>query len=117
MNRFRRGAALALAVLALAVSLAPGALAAKVLEVGSSGSDVTRVQQKLIQWGYLKGAADGRYGAQTRAAVEAFQRKNGLAVDGRVGAATATAMGISLSGGGSGGGSGGATAASAATHV
>lgn len=99
MSRLRRGGALALAVLALAVSLAPGALAAKVLEVGSSGSDVTRVQQKLIQWGYLTGTADGRYGEKTRSAVTAFQRKNGLAADGRVGPATAAAMGVTLSGG------------------
>lgn len=99
MSRLRRGEALILAVLALAVSLAPGALAAKVLEVGSSGGDVTRVQQKLIQWGYLTGTADGKYGEKTRSAVTAFQRKNGLAADGRVGPATAAAMGVTLSGG------------------
>ena len=107
----RRFAALLMAMLALAAALAPGALAV-VLEVGSSGSDVTRVQQKLIQWGYLSGAADGRYGAATKAAVEAFQRRNGLAVDGRVGAKTAASMGVTLSGGGTGG-SGGSVAASA----
>ena len=97
----------ALALLAaLAVALMPVALAA-VLEVGSRGGDVTAVQKKLIQWGYLSGAADGRYGEKTRQAVIAFQRKNGLAADGRVGPATAKAMGVSLSG------SGGAVAASA----
>ena len=37
----------------------PVALAA-VLEVGSRGGDVTAVQKKLIQWGYLSGAADGQ---------------------------------------------------------
>ena len=90
----------ALALLAaLAVALMPVALAA-VLEVGSRGGDVTAVQKKLIQWGYLSGAADGRYGEKTRQAVIAFQRKNGLATDGRVGPATAKAMGVSLSGGG-----------------
>jgi len=99
----------ALALLAaLALALGPVALAA-VLEVGSRGGDVTAVQKKLIQWGYLTGAADGRYGEKTRAAVAAFQRKNGLAADGRVGPATAKAMGVSLSGGG-----GTAVAASAA---
>ena len=55
----RRAAALLLAAVALAMALAPGALAAKVLEVGSSGSDVTKVQKKLIEWGYLSGTADG----------------------------------------------------------
>ncbi len=99
MRALRRVCALALAVVALLMSLAPGALAAKVLEVGSSGSDVTAVQKKLIQWGYMSGTADGRYGEKTRDAVRAFQRKNGLSADGRVGPATAAAMGVTLSGG------------------
>ena len=72
---------------------------AAVLEVGSSGSDVKKVQQKLIDWGYLNGTADGRYGEKTKNAVMAFQRKNGLTADGRVGAKTAAAMGVTLSGG------------------
>ena len=87
---------LALAVL---LTLALTARAAAVLEVGSSGAAVTKVQQKLIQWGYLSGTADGKYGEKTRAAVVAFQRKNGLTADGRVGPATAKAMGVTLSGG------------------
>ena len=98
MRALGRGLALLLAVATLAVSLAPWALAA-VLEVGSSGSDVKKVQQKLIGWGYLSGTADGKYGEATRKAVVAFQRKNGLAADGRVGPATAAAMGVTLSGG------------------
>ena len=71
---------------------------AAVLEVGSSGSDVTRVQKKLIQYGYMTGAADGRYGEKTRDAVRWFQRRNGLTADGRVGPATAAALGVTLSG-------------------
>ena len=97
--KLRRCVALALALAALAIGLAPAALGA-VLEVGSSGSDVTAVQKKLIGWGYLSGSADGKYGAKTRDAVIAFQRKNGLSADGRVGPATAAAMGIALSGSG-----------------
>ena len=62
----RRGAAL---LTALSLALMPVALAA-VLEVGSRGDDVAAVQRKLIQWGYLNGVADGRYGEKTRAAVE-----------------------------------------------
>ena len=65
---FRRWLAL---LAALALALTPVAMAA-VLEVGSRGSDVTAVQKKLIQWGYLTGTADGRYGEKTRAAVAAF---------------------------------------------
>ncbi len=85
--------------LAVLLTLALTARAATVLEVGSSGAAVTKVQQKLIQWGYLSGTADGKYGEKTRAAVMAFQRKNGLTADGRVGPATAKAMGVTLSGG------------------
>lgn len=110
MSCSRRSAARMLAALVLVTSLMPPVLAA-VLEVGSKGNDVTAVQKKLIQWGYLSGSADGRYGEKTRAAVAAFQRKNGLTADGRVGPATAAAMGVSLSGGGST--TGGAVAASA----
>lgn len=93
----KRMICIALALL-LAVS---GALAAQVLEVGSSGSDVKRVQQRLIRYGYLSGEADGRYGEKTRDAVIWFQKKNGLTADGRVGAKTASALGITLSGTGS----------------
>lgn len=97
MRQVWRFTALGLALLTLALCLAPPAMA--VLEVGSSGSDVTKVQRKLIGWGYLSGTADGKFGEKTRNAVIAFQRKNGLAADGRVGPATAAAMGITLSGG------------------
>ena len=101
MSGLRRFTALALAIVSLALCLAPPALA--VLEVGSKGSDVTKVQKKLIQWGYLSGSADGKYGEATRRAVSAFQTRNNLTADGRVGPKTAAAMGLSLSGGNSGG--------------
>ena len=81
----------------LAALLPLNALAA-VLEVGSSGSDVTKVQKKLIQYGYMNGSADGRYGEATRNAVRRFQQKNGLTADGRVGKDTAAALGITLRG-------------------
>lgn len=57
--------------------------------------DTKTIQQKLKNWGYYKGSVDGVYGAKTREAVKAFQRKNGLTADGIVGSATAKAMGIS----------------------
>ena len=46
---------LALFLAMLCVLLPWQALAATVLEVGSSGSNVTKVQQRLIQYGYLSG--------------------------------------------------------------
>ena len=85
------------AALAISLSIIFPAKAAVVLEVGSSGSNVTKVQQRLIQYGYLKGTADGRYGEATRDAVILFQRRNNLPVDGRVGAKTAAALGVTLS--------------------
>lgn len=78
--------------------LSPIANAAQVvLEVGSKGENVRRVQSRLIQYGYLDGTADGKYGEKTRKAVEWFQRRNGLTVDGRVGKETAAALGVTLS--------------------
>ena len=46
-------------MLILMLLIAPAARAARVLDVGSSGADVKKVQRKLIDWGYLDGTADG----------------------------------------------------------
>ncbi len=70
---------------------------AAVVAWGSRGEQVRQVQQKLIQYGYMEGTADGVFGKQTYDAVVWFQRKNGLNVDGVVGKSTADALGISLS--------------------
>ena len=66
-----------------------------VLRQGSTGSDVKTVQQKLKRWGYYSGSVDGIYGSKTKAAVEWFQRKNGLKADGIVGSETFKALGMS----------------------
>lgn len=63
-------------------------------KVGSSGSTVKTIQQKLKNWGYYTGAVDGIYGSKTRAAVVYFQRKNGLTADGIVGNKTLAALGM-----------------------
>lgn len=62
---------------------------------GSTGSEVRKIQQKLINWGYMTGSVDGIYGAKTEAAVKRFQSKNGLTPDGIAGSATLQKMGIS----------------------
>ena len=62
---------------------------------GSTGSTVSEIQQKLKNWGYYSGDVDGVFGSRTEAAVRLFQQKNGLAVDGKVGAQTLAALGMS----------------------
>ena len=89
-------AALLLAALVFACVL-PCVNAAAV-KVGSRGEVVRTIQTKLKRWGYYTGGVDGIFGAKTKAAVQFFQRRNGLAADGIVGAATARAMGVSLKG-------------------
>ena len=100
-NKAVKIVAIALAVVTIAtlivVFVTPSANAA-VVKVGSSGTVVKNIQTKLKRWGYYTGAVDGIFGAKTKAAVQYFQRKNGLTADGIVGAATAKAMGITLSG-------------------
>ena len=71
---------------------------AAVLKQGNTGATVKKIQQKLKNWGYYKGAVDGIFGAKTREAVKYFQRKNGLTVDGIVGDKTLAALGISSTG-------------------
>jgi len=58
------------------------------LRLGSRGSQVKILQERLNSLGYNAGKADGIFGSKTRSAVMAFQRANGLAVDGIVGPAT-----------------------------
>lgn len=58
------------------------------LSMGSSGSSVKTLQQRLINLGYLSGSADGNFGAKTRDAVMLFQKQAGLTVDGKAGKTT-----------------------------
>ena len=57
-----------------------------------SGQDVLDLQTKLDGLGYSLGEIDGKYGISTEAAVRAFQRDHGLAVDGAVGPIAAGAV-------------------------
>ena len=71
------------------------------LQVGGENDPalVRGLQEALTAAGYNPGAADGTFGAQTEAAVAAFQEANGLAVDGRVGPETAAALNAALADG------------------
>jgi len=66
---------------------ASGTLSAS-LRKGSSGSEVLSVQTKLKALGYYTKSLDGNFGSGTLAAVLAFQKANGLKVDGIVGSGT-----------------------------
>ena len=68
-----------------------------VLKQGANGTEVKEVQRRLKLWGYYNGSVDGVFGAGTKKAVIAFQKKNGLTADGVVGKATYKALGMSSS--------------------
>ena len=63
--------------------------------IGSRGTEVRNIQERLKKWGYYNGAVDGIYGQKTANAVKYFQRKNGLKADGIAGTQTLKAMGLS----------------------
>ncbi|MFA5527316.1 MAG: spore cortex-lytic enzyme [Peptostreptococcales bacterium] len=77
--------------------------AADIMHWGSTGERVRQAQQKLINWGYLKGSADGIFGQMTHDAVVAFQRRHGLKADGIIGSQTLSALGMSTKSSGSSG--------------
>lgn len=59
--------------------------ATRVLKKGASGNGVKILQGALICLGYDTGGFDGVFGSKTDSAVRAFQRANGIAVDGQAG--------------------------------
>ena len=63
-----------------------------VLKQGSSGPDVTSLQQKLKALGFDPNGTDGNFGPGTRKAVIAFQQSKGLQADGIAGPATLAAV-------------------------
>ncbi|NLV58416.1 MAG: SH3 domain-containing protein [Clostridiales bacterium] len=62
------------------------------LRYGSTGSDVTALQNRLIELGYLTGVADGKFGVGTKSALIAFQKANNLIGDGVAGAKTQSTL-------------------------
>lgn len=64
------------------------------LSLGSTGSEVKLMQQKLMMLGFSCGTsgADGDFGSGTQTAVKQFQSKNGLTADGVCGANTHTKL-------------------------
>ena len=97
MKKAKLSAALAVVfivnILLISLSQEAGAVA---YQQGSSGSVVTRIQQRLRDWGYYTYAVDGIYGSRTTAAVKKFQKANGLTVDGICGDKTLAALGLRI---------------------
>ncbi len=62
------------------------------LKKGMTGSDVTKLQNRLIELKYLYGRADGVYGTTTAEAIATFQKQNGLTMDGVAGEKTLTRL-------------------------
>jgi hypothetical protein len=60
----------------------------KALKLGSTGTEVIQLQQKLKTLGFYKGKIDGGYGAATEAAVKALQKAHKLTQIGSVGPQT-----------------------------
>ena len=60
-------------------------MAEPLLKKGSTGEAVEQLQKALKALGFDPGAVDGKFGANTEAAVKSFQNANGIAVDGIVG--------------------------------
>ena len=64
------------------------------LRQGSSGPEVTELQQKLKDLGFDPNGVDGNFGPGTRDAVITFQQSKGLQADGIAGPATLAALGL-----------------------
>lgn len=64
----------------------------RTLRRGYTGDDVITVQQRLKELGYYTGSIDGVYGSGSIAAATAFQKNNGLKVDGLTGQSTYAAL-------------------------
>ncbi len=67
-------------------------LFARTLTNGSSGEYVTRLQTRLLYKNYYRDSVDGDYGADTVAAVKAFQKKVGITETGTADPATLRAL-------------------------
>jgi hypothetical protein len=63
-----------------------------VLTRGSSGQQVSDLQQRLKELGFDPNGLDGNFGPGTQAAVIAFQKAHGLVADGKVGPNTSNAL-------------------------
>lgn len=59
--------------------------------LGTSGDEVQKIQDRLVELKYMS-KSTGYFGSDTEKAVKAFQSRNGLTADGRVGAQTSSVL-------------------------
>ncbi len=81
-------------VICIPTTTPPPGEACPTLRRGSTGPKVRELQTLLRNQGFDPGPIDGDFGPRTEAAVRNFQRSKGLVVDGIVGVATWTALGV-----------------------
>lgn len=86
---------MALALTTMSISAAP------LLNIGSRGDEVSKVQQTLQDMGYFQHSVTGYYGYITKDAVRRFQQDSGIGVDGIVGPVTRAKLWPQASGSGS----------------
>lgn len=68
-----------------------------VSKLGSTGTQVKSIQQKLKELGYYNGNIDGIYGTATKSAVTSFQKNCGITADGICGSKTLLYLGLDSS--------------------
>ena len=64
----------------------------RVLKKDMSGEDVLYMQERLSYYEFYTGTLDGKFGTGMEKAVKAFQRKNNLNADGKIGMRTWAAL-------------------------
>lgn len=64
------------------------------VKMGSVGTEVYKIQVRLRTLGYFDSLCDGKFGKKTLGAVLAYQKLNGLTVDGIVGKNTLKSLGL-----------------------
>lgn len=87
---------LAISITVVAVLPDPPAETSVLSRMGSRGTEVRAIQEKLKERGLYKGSIDGIFGTLTQDAVKKFQRQQGLTVDGIAGPATLKRLGITI---------------------
>ena len=105
MKRISKLIAVSLTAAAIICSMASGADCYSA--IGSRGTEVRNIQQRLKDWGYYSGSVDGIYGTATKAAVIKFQKKHKITADGICGKKTLELIGLPTGSASSGSSTGG----------